>query len=236
MVNDKKILAVIPARGGSKGVPRKNIRLLGGKALLAWTVEAARQSRYIDRLIISSDDEEIIRVAIETGCEAPFVRPAKLARDDTPGIEPVLHALKMLPGYDYVVLLQPTSPLRTSDDIDRCIEKCVRHGARSCVSVTVPDKSPYWMYTLDDETKMSPLLYPPEGFFRRQDLPKVYALNGAVYVAETNWLIQSRTFITADTLGCIMPKEHSVDIDTEHDLAFCEFLLNTTTPDNPGYP
>lgn len=227
MVNDKKILAVIPARGGSKGVPRKNIRLLGDKALLAWTVEAARQSRYIDRLIISSDDEEIISVAIETGCEAPFVRPSELARDDTPGIEPVLHALRMLPDYDYVVLLQPTSPFRTTRDIDDCIEMCVRNGGPACVSVTPPDKSPYWMYTLDGEAKMAPLLPTPEGFFRRQDLPRVFALNGAVYVADTGWLVKNRTFITSDTLGFVMTREHSVDIDTERDLAFCEFLLRS---------
>jgi N-acylneuraminate cytidylyltransferase len=227
MVNDKKVLAVIPARGGSKGVPRKNIRPLAGKSLLAWSVEAARESRYIDRLIISSDDEEIIKVAREAGCEAPFVRPAELARDDTPGIEPVIHALQMLPGYDYVVLLQPTSPFRTADDIDRCVELCARNGAPSCVSVTPPDKSPFWMYTLDAETRMAPLLPPPAGFSRRQDLPTVYALNGAVYVAETDWLFENRTFITADTLGCIMSKAHSIDIDTELDLAFCEFLLGT---------
>lgn len=227
MVNDKKVLAVIPARGGSKGVPRKNIRSVGGKALLAWSVESARESQYIDRLIISSDDAEIIKVALEAGCEAPFVRPAELARDDTPGIEPVIHALKMLPGYDYVVLLQPTSPFRTADDIDRCIEMCVESGAPACVSVTAPDKSPFWMYTLDEETRMTPLLPPPEGFSRRQDLPKVYALNGAVYVAETNWLLENRTFITAETLGCIMSRDHAVDIDTEQDLAFCEFMLGT---------
>lgn len=227
MVNDKKVIAVIPARGGSKGVPRKNIRPLAGKPLLAWTVEAAEGSRYIDRLILSSDDPEIIMVARETGCEVPFVRPAELARDDTPGIEPVLHALRMLPGYDYVVLLQPTSPFRTADDIDRCIEMCAQNGVASCVSVTPADKSPFWMYTLDEKTRMTPLLHPPEGFFRRQDLPIAYALNGAVYVAKTDWLLENKTFITADTLGCVMSAEHAVDIDTEQDLAFCEFLLNS---------
>ena len=227
MVNDRKVLAVIPARGGSKGVPRKNIRPLAGKPLLAWSIEAAGGSRYIDRLVLSSDDAEIIRVAREAGCEVPFVRPAELARDDTPGIEPVLHTLEMLPGYDYVVLLQPTSPFRTAADIDRCIETCAAKGAPACVSVTHPDKSPFWMYTLDGETRMTPILPPPEGFFRRQDLPQVYALNGAVYVAETEWLLKNRTFITEETLGCVMSKENSVDIDTEQDLAFCEFLLGS---------
>lgn len=226
MVNDRKVLAVIPARGGSKGVPRKNIRPLGGKPLLCWTIEAARASRYIDRLILSSDDREIIEIARQAGCEVPFVRPAELSRDDTPGVEPVLHALKMLPGYDYVVLLQPTSPFRSSEDIDRCIEACIKSGAPSCVSVTAPDKSPFWMYTLDRQSRLSPMLPAPEGFSRRQDLPQVYALNGAVYVAQTSRLFENPVFVTAETLGYIMSKENSVDIDTEEDLAFCEFKLS----------
>lgn len=117
-----KILAIIPARGGSKGVPRKNIRDLAGKPLIAWTIEEAKKSKYITRLILSSEDEEIIEAAKKYGCEVPFVRPIELAQDNTPGIEPVLHAIEKCPGYDYVLLLQPTSPLRTVEDIDGCIE------------------------------------------------------------------------------------------------------------------
>lgn len=224
MVNDKKVIAVIPARGGSKGVPRKNIRPLRGKPLLVWTIEAARGSRYIDRVILSSDDEEIIAVAEKANCEVPFVRPAELARDDTPGVEPVLHALRMVPGYDYVVLLQPTSPLRRAEDIDRCIEACLREDAPCCVSVTAPEKSPFWMFSMDQGSRLTPLLS-AEGYTRRQDLPPVYALNGAVYVAKTEWLLATRSFITGDTIGCEMSREHSVDIDSEEDLAYCEFRL-----------
>lgn len=226
MVNDRSVLAIIPARGGSKGVPRKNIRPLAGRPLIAWTVAEARESRYIDRLILSSDDEEIIRVGREAGCEAPFVRPAELARDDTPGIEPVLHALEMLPGYDYVVLLQPTSPLRTAGDIDRCIELCRRLDAPACVSVTEPDKSPYWMYSLAEGERMVPLLARPEGFNRRQDLPPAYVLNGAVYVAQTDWLRRGRSFLSPETVGCVMAKDHSLDIDTELDFLICELMLD----------
>lgn len=225
MVNDKKVLAVIPARGGSKGVPRKNIRPLGGKPLLVWTIEAARGSRYIDRVTLSSDDDEIIAVARQAQCEVPFVRPAELARDDTPGVEPVLHALRMVPGYDYVVLLQPTSPFRRAEDIDRCIEACLREDAPCCVSVTAPEKSPFWMFSMDERARLAPLLAAPDGFARRQDLPPVYSLNGAVYVARTEWLLETRGFITADTIGCEMSREQSVDIDSEEDLAYCEFRL-----------
>ncbi len=123
MIDEKKILAVIPARGGSKGVPRKNIRDLAGKPLIAWTIEAAKKSKYIDRLILSSEDPEIIAVAKSYGCEVPFVRKIELAQDDTPGIEVVLDAVQRCLGYTHVLLLQPTSPFRTHKHIDDLIEK-----------------------------------------------------------------------------------------------------------------
>ncbi len=226
MIGTKTVLAFIPARGGSKGVPRKNIRDVAGKPLIAWTIAAARKSVYIDRLILSSDDPEIIRVAGEWGCEAPFVRPAELARDDTPGIDPVLHALGALPEkYDYVVLLQPTSPLRAAQDIDGCIEHCLAARADACVTVTAPDKSPYWMYTLGDRGEMRPLIEAAGHFARRQDLPAVYALNGAVYVAGTRWLETARSFVAEGTLAFVMPKERSLDIDSEADLLLAGLLL-----------
>lgn len=226
MIDGKRVLAVIPARGGSKGVPRKNIRMLAGKPLIAWTIEESQKSIYIDRLILSSEDEEIIEVARTWGCEAPFVRPAELAGDETPGIEPVLHAIKNIPGYDYVVLLQPTSPLRAVVDIDGCIKACVRVGAKACVSVTEPEKSPYWMYVLDEENRMRPLIKSNALIARRQDLPSVYALNGAVYVAECRWLLESKSFLSEETVAYPMRKENSIDIDRELDLAFCDFILN----------
>lgn len=219
-----KILAIIPARGGSKGVPRKNIRELAGKPLIAWTIEEAKKSKYIDRLILSSEDDEIIEVAKRYGCEVPFKRPIELAQDDTPGIDPVLHAIEQCPGYDYVVLLQPTSPLRTVEDIDGCIEKLLHNDADFCVSVTEPEKSPYWMYKLEDE-KIVPLL-PRDGIItRRQDLPKCYVLNGAVYVADANVLLKSKSFLTEKTTAYLMGNESSYDIDTLNDFYICEFIL-----------
>lgn len=226
MINNKTVLAIIPARGGSKGVLRKNIREVGGKPLIAWTIEEAKKSKYIDRLILSSENNEIIQVAKEWGCEVPFIRPAELAQDDTPGIEPVIHAIVTLKEkYDYVVLLQPTSPLRKVEDIDGCIKLCVSRSAKSCVSVTEPDKSPYWMYTLDKEGKMLPVLGADKEFLRRQDLPKVYSLNGAVYVSECDWLLKHKSLITGETLAYKMAKEDSVDIDTEMDLKLFELLI-----------
>lgn len=226
MIGGKRVLGVIPARGGSKGVPRKNIRMVAGKPLIAWTIDEAKRSRTLDRLVLSSEDPEIIDLAKQWGCEVPFVRPAELARDETPGIEPVLHAIAALPEqYDYVVLLQPTSPLRTAADIDQCVERCVSRNAPACVSVTEPDKSPYWMYTLDDTGRMRPLLE-GDAASRRQDLPKVYALNGAVYAADCHWLLRTRSFLSEETEAYEMPKERSLDIDTESDLQYCEIRLN----------
>jgi len=225
MINGKKILAIIPARGGSKGIPRKNIKILAGEPLIAWTIEEAKKSKYIDRLILSSEDDEIIRVAKEWGCEVPFKRPIELAQDDTPGIEPVIHAINTLKEkYDYVCLLQPTSPLRKVEHIDGCIEKCINSNADSCVSVTEVDKHPYWMYEIDTEEKLKPLFL-EKNVTRRQDLPKVYALNGAVYIAKTEWISETKSFISDQTVGFSMEKLLSLDIDDEIDFKICDYLL-----------
>ncbi len=227
MIQGKSILAIIPARGGSQGVPRKNLREIAGKPLIAWAIEAGRKSQYIDRLILSSEDPEIIRIAQSWGCEVPFVRPAELARDETPGIDPVLHALRALPErYDYTVLLQPTSPLRLAEDIDGCVETCLRHEAFACVTLTEVDQSPFWMYRLDASRHLVPLIEQKSLPACRQDLPKVYILNGGVYVAQTAWLQQQRTFLTAETVAHIMPRERSLDVDTELDLKICEALIS----------
>ncbi|MEK4406559.1 acylneuraminate cytidylyltransferase family protein [Sporosarcina sp. FSL K6-6792] len=225
MINKKRVLAIIPARGGSKGVPRKNVRLLSGKPLIAWTIEEAKKSKYIDRLILSSDDQEIIETAKTYGCEAPFVRPNNLAKDSTLGIDPVLHALEGIPGYDYVVLLQPTSPLRLAKDIDGCIERLTETSSHACVSVTYPDSSPYWMYTMNEKGTLQPLIKQKGISTRRQDLPMVYALNGAVYVAGIEWLKMRQSFLTEETAAFVMPRERSYDIDTEEDFMWCDWVL-----------
>lgn len=224
-MNDNKILAIIPARGGSKGVPRKNIKLLAGKPLIAWTIEEAKKSKYIDRLVLSSEDEEIIAVAKSYGCEVPFVRPMELAQDDTPGIDPVLHALDQLPGYDIVVLLQPTSPLRTVQDIDEGLDFFEKHQANSCVSVSEVSKSPYWMYKLDDHSVLQRLLEKDQMITRRQDLPKIYVPNGALYITKVDYLVKYKLFYARDTLGYLMSRKRSLDIDDEIDFIVCETLL-----------
>ena len=217
MIGDREVLALIPARGGSKGLPGKNILQMGGRPLLAWSVDAARGSRCIDRVVLSSEDEVIMAAARACGCEVPFRRPAALASDTAPSIDVVLHALDTLPGYDVVVLLQPTSPLRTASDIDAACERFATSGAPACVSVSRVEQSPYWMYHLGENHALLPIVEAPSEVTRRQDLPDVYTLNGAIYIADAAWLRQTRTFLTRDTVGHVMPVERSLDIDTAAD-------------------
>lgn len=225
MIDGKSVLAIIPARGGSKGIPRKNLVKIRGKSLIAWSIDQAKDSAYIDRLILSSEDREIIDEAVRYGCDVPFVRPAELAADDTPGIAPVLHAVQQLPNYDYVVLLQPTSPMRSVKDIDGCIQSCVNGGATACVSVVETDKNPYWMYFMREQNRMTPVIQMDKPVERRQDVEPIYAVNGAVYVAQISWLLQQKTFVTPETKAYVMPKIRSFDIDTITDLTIIRALM-----------
>lgn len=224
MIHNQKVLGIIPARGGSKGVKNKNIRILGGKPLIAWTIEATKSSKYLDRCILSSESENIINIAKSYHCEVPFQRDARLARDETPSIDVVIDAMERCPGYDWVVVLQPTSPLRIGQDIDRALEKCTDLKAPACVSVCEAEQTPYWMYTIKDGEKLEPILPQTKGT-RRQDLPKVYILNGAIYLAEQNWLRQVKDFKRAETVAYQMPTKRSLDIDTELDFELAEALI-----------
>lgn len=223
-----KILALIPARGGSKGIPRKNIKIIAGKPLIVWTIEAALRSPYIHTVIVSTDDEEIAAIARKAGAQVPFMRPAELASDGASGMAPVTHALDMLPGYDAVLLLQPTSPLRSTADIDACIALAAMREAPAVVSVTEPDAHPYWTYRVDDGLHMRPMVDAP-AVTRRQDLPLAAALNGALYFATTAWLRDNGSFMGDATLAYIMPRERSVDLDTPFDWKFAELLLKELT-------
>jgi CMP-N,N'-diacetyllegionaminic acid synthase len=218
------VLALIPARGGSKGVPRKNVRALGGKPLIAWTIEAARQAHSVSRIVVSTEDEEIAAVARAYGAEVPFMRPHALAQDTTPGMDVVFHALDQLDGCDDVLLLQPTSPLRTAQDIDAIAELRARAQAPAAVSVSAAHHPPQWMYRMEHPAQLRPLLDEPAPV-RRQDAEEVYVLNGALYSARRDWLLTHRSFMSGRTLGYVMPAERSVDIDTPLDWRWVEFLM-----------
>ena len=220
-----KVLAIIPARGGSKGIPRKNIKTLAGKPLIAWSIETSLQAQGINRVIVSTEDDEIALVAKKFGAHVPFMRPLSLAQDDTPSFAPVLHAIEQLPGFEWVLLLQPTSPLRSVNDIEGIIKLCSDVGATSAVSITKISKHPFWMYQLDDQKFLQPLFPNRPEINRRQDLPSAYALNGAMYMARTDWLIENNSFIDSETLGYTMPEERSVDLDSSMDWLWAEYLI-----------
>ncbi|EAR23504.1 acylneuraminate cytidylyltransferase family protein [Nitrococcus mobilis] len=220
-----RILGIIPARGGSKGVPRKNVRCVAGKPLIGYTIEAAQGASRLSRVVVSTEDAEISAVARACGVEV-LPRPVDLAADDTPGIAPVLHAMEQMSEYDYVVLLQPTSPLRTALDIDAAIETCMSAQAPACVSVSEAAQSPYWMFRIEAGGKMQPLLSASaDEYSRRQNVPPAYALNGAVYVAVTDWLRERQTFLTSETVAYTMPQERSLDIDSEWDFLIFGLVL-----------
>lgn len=215
---------LIPARGGSKGIPRKNIRLIAGKPLIAWTIEAALRSDLLDAVVVSTDDDEIAEVAVRHGALVPFMRPPALAQDGSPGIDPVLHALDQLPQYRSVLLLQPTSPLRRTDDIDRCLQMAQQQRLPSIVSVVGADSHPCWTYRLSEDASLHRFIEAAP-VARRQDLPPAFVLNGALYYADAAWLRQSRTLVNSDTRALVMAREDSVDIDTPLDWRFAEMLL-----------
>jgi N-acylneuraminate cytidylyltransferase len=219
------IVGLITARGGSKGIPGKNLVRLAGKSLLARTIEAALGSKHIDRLVISSDDSEILDAARAAGCEVPFIRPADLALDDTSHAAVINHALSALEqGYDYFVLLQPTTPLRNSADIDACIERCHDMKAPVAVSVTKFEKNPGTIVALDDGCRVQQLFDPLAPEIRRQD-SKAFILNGAVYVCRCDWWRENQRFLCEHTVAHVMPADRSIDIDTPADLRLAEDQL-----------
>lgn len=228
-MEDFKILAIIPARGGSQGVPRKNIRILAGKPLIAYTIKAALESKYHPRVMVSTDDESIAKIAKEMGAEVPFIRPAHLAQDDTPMLPVLQHAIGCLreSGYnpDIIAVLQPTSPLRTSKHIDQAISILVDTGADSVVSVCEAEHSPYWMKKIDSEGRLTPFLNTEKEYTRRQDLPKVYRFNGAIFITRPDIIMNQGRLLGDDTRAYIMEPEDSIDIDTEFDFKVAEFLI-----------
>jgi len=225
-------VGLITARGGSKSIPGKNIRLLAGKPLIAWTIEAAQKSRNLCRVIVSTDDGEIAEVAKKYGAEVPFTRPSELAHDDSDHVSVVEHALKWLEETekfdpDYILLLQPTSPLRSTGDIDAAIEMAESNNADAVVGVTEMKPHPYLSQQMGDDGSISPLLPTAIPYLRRQALPTVFAINGAVYLNRPASLLKHRSFSPDGTLGYVMPPERSMDIDTPWDLEVAELILQS---------
>jgi CMP-N-acetylneuraminic acid synthetase len=225
-----RVLGVVPARGGSKGVPNKNLRSLAGRPLLAYTAEAARASRRLTRTIVSTDDPAIAECASTLGLEVPFMRPPMLADDEAPMLPVLQHAAGELAerGFaaDVIVLLQPTSPLRRAEHIDMAVELLESSGADSVVSVTeVPHQfNPVSVLRLGDAARLSPFLDGPM-ITRRQDKPRVFARNGPAVLAVRAAVVGAGSLYGADTRALVMPARESLDIDTLDDFEMIELLM-----------
>ena len=226
MINNKKILAIIPARGGSKRLPRKNILEINGKPLISWSIEAGLNSKYIDKVIVSTDNEEIKKVSNVYNIEV-IDRPSELATDTATTFDALEHAiLSLKEKYDYILLLQATSPLRNTTHIDEAIEIINNKNSNSVVSVSEMDHSPLWSNTLPEDKSMKGFLREEVKSKRSQDLEPYYQLNGAIYICKTEVLLKEKTFFIEDNIfAYIMDKKYSADIDEKIDFKIAELIM-----------
>lgn len=228
---EKKVLAIIPARGGSKGLARKNIKDLNGKPLIGYAIEGANGSKYIDRVVVSTEDTEIANISRQYGAEVPYLRPNDLANDSSLVVDVVLHMLEYLnknEGYspDYVLLLQATSPLRTSIHIDEAIEKLFSSKCDGIISVCEAEVNPYWTNIFVDD-KLKYFIESGKNIRKRQDLPMVYRNNGAIFLIKTCELKNQGTFEIDNVTGYIMDRESSIDIDTNFDFELTKLIMDS---------
>jgi len=221
----KTFLAVIPARGGSKRLPRKNILDLNGKPLIAWSIEAGLKSKYIDKVVVSSDDKEILDISQYYGADV-IKRPDNLASDTSTTFEAIKHAIQNVEKYDYVILLQATSPLRDEKHIDEAIELLESKKSSAVISVCKMDHSPLWSNTLDDSLSMKNFLRGEVLNKRSQDLEEYFRLNGAIYICEASRFLKEKSFFLKDNVFAYkMGRENSIDIDEEIDFRMAEVFL-----------
>lgn len=234
---DKRILAIIPARGGSKGIPNKNIINLHNKPLIAYSILAAKASQYIDSIVVSTDSEQIKTVALDYGASVPFLRPAELASDTAKTIDCMLYTIRELAKhgehYDCVILLQPTQPLRKEGVIDSAISTLLDSKEDSLVSVTTVSEHPILMRTITKEGTLKSLL-PISSTVRRQDFPAVYRVNGSIYVNRINENFNDTTSLNDNILPFFMDETSSIDIDSYADLKKAEELIHQTQSPTPS--
>ena len=220
----KKILAIILARKGSKGIKNKNLKILKNKKLVYWPIKAARNSKYVDKIIVSTDCKIIRKIALDYGAEAPFLRPKKYAQDNSPSYDGVKHCVKYLRNqklsFNFFVLLEPTSPLTTSQDLDNAFLKFFKSKkAMSLVSVSKVEAShPVFLSKISKKGFLKPLFVKKFKFIRRQDLKKTYFFDGSLYISNIDFYLKRRTFNHEKTIPYIMPKWKSLEIDQISDL------------------
>ena len=226
MFNGKTFLAIVPARGGSKRLPRKNVLDLAGKPLIAWSIEAGLKSKYIDEVIVSSDDDEIIDISKKYNAQT-IKRPDELASDTATTFDALKHTIDNIEEYNYIILLQATSPLRNEKHIDEAIELLESKKADAIVSVCEMDHSPLLSNTLPKDNSMSNFISDEVKNKRSQDLENYYRLNGAIYICKTDKLLEEKTFFLKDNIFAYkMDRESSVDIDEELDFKIARALLD----------
>ena len=227
-----RILAIIPARGGSKGVPGKNIKLLSGKPLIEYTTEVALQSKLLTKVAVSSDDDKIIEVAKNTGVEVPFKRPYNLSEDATPTLPVIKHALAYYKNigeeFDAVCLLQTTSPFRTVEFLDQALEKFITSNTDSLVSVKeVPHEfNPHWTFKLNEQGNLKIATGENEIITRRQDLPKSYHRDGSIYITKTSVLVTQKSLYGNSIAYIENSNNEHVNIDTIDDWSKAEIVVN----------
>lgn len=228
MIENKKVLAIIPARGGSKGIPKKNIKAVSGKPMINYTIEAAKECEYIDKVIVSTDDEEIAEISMKAGAIVPFMRPEELATDEAELIGVVMHAIEFYERkaerFDIVVLLQPTSPLRTSEDLQKALEYYVRKGEKSLISVSEVTETPVLMRQFGEENQLVKVVGEEETE-QEKDIEKYYRVNGAIYINSMSELNEETSF-EDNVLGYVLSKEHGIDIDYPEDVVVAEYYLS----------
>ncbi len=231
MLNSKTFLVIIPARGGSKRLPRKNVLELAGKPLIVWSIDSGLKSKYIDKVVVTSDDDEILSISKEYGAEI-IKRPDYLANDTAKTFDAIKHTIENMQKYDYIVLLQPTSPLRNESHIDEAIELLELKKADAIVSVCEMEHSPLWSNTLPQNGSMKNFLREEILNKRSQDLEKYYRLNGAIYICKTDKLLENKGFFLKENIFAYrMDRKSSVDIDEEIDFKNVEFFLKTIDKD-----
>jgi len=225
MYKNKTFLAIIPARGGSKRLPRKNVLDLEGKPLIAYSIEAALESKYIDKVVVSSDDSEILEVSQKFGATI-LTRPDFLATDISSTFDAIEHTIEHYNNYDYIVLLQPTSPLRTTKHIDESIELLQSKDGDAVISVTQMEHSPLWSNTLDENGSMIDFISDEIKNKRSQDLETYYRLNGAIYICQKDRLLSEKCFFLKDDIFAYkMDNENSIDIDEEIDFELAKLYM-----------
>ncbi|WP_227762467.1 cytidylyltransferase domain-containing protein [Zhaonella formicivorans] len=229
MFNKYSILGIIPARAGSKGLPGKNIKPLLGKPLINYTIEEAKKSVVLDRLIVSTDSTEIALVAKNADAEVPFIRPSELATDGAKSMDVVQHAMRWIERYDQkydlVMVLQPTSPLRKAIDILNALNVLIKKNANAVVSVCETEHHPWWCNTLPENGSMEHFIRHDIINTNRQELPIFFRLNGAIYLAKWDFLKTQGSWFGQSTFAYKMPRERSIDIDTELDFHICEIIM-----------